>query len=143
MIIGEKVDLKDEGIAFAVQKAKCNAYMNWNGIRIDELTLDHGVVSMALMDEQKNHHGAAHGGALYTLADALAGVLARADGRNYVTLDADVHYLRAVSSGRITAEGRVVRRGRTSVLTDIILKDDNGKELTKATITMFCVEGRQ
>jgi acyl-CoA thioesterase len=72
--------------------------------------------------------------------DTTAGATARADGRKYVTLNASVNYLRSGRSGRITAVGRLVRRGRSVTVVDVSVTDEAGKLLTTGTLTMFCVD---
>ena len=138
-IIEKDINMEDPGIAFAMDQAAKNSYMIFNGIEVEQLTVDHCIVSMKLRDEQKNPHGTAHGGVLYTIADTVAGLLSRADGRQYMTLDGEIHYLRAASSGKIYGEGIIVRRGRTTVVMDVSIKDEVGKELCRTTITMFCI----
>ena len=69
---------------------------------------------------------------------ALAAAKA-ADGRNYSTLDANIHYLRNVREGTIIAEASMIRRGRTSVLIEVKIRSGEGRELTRVTVTMFCI----
>lgn len=134
-----KIDLSNPKIAFAVELMNNNPFMQWNGIEITELDENHCVSRLDLRHEQTNPNGYAHGGLLFTIADVTASALARADGRNYSTLDSDIHYLSNVKEGRITAESTVVRRGRTSVVTDTVIRSGSGKDLARVTVTMFCI----
>ena len=106
---------------------------------MDELDENHCLCHVELSHEQTNPNGLAHGGLLFTMADAAASALARADGRNYSTLDANIHYLRNVKGGTIYAEASVIRRGRTSVLIEVSIRSGEGRELTRVTVTMFCI----
>ncbi|MCD7929274.1 MAG: PaaI family thioesterase [Clostridiales bacterium] len=58
-----------------------------------------------------NPYGIVHGGLLYTMADMVAGATARQHGRHPVTLDSNMHFLRNVTSGVLTARAEVVRAG--------------------------------
>ena len=107
----KKIDLSNPGIAFSMRLVENNPFMQWNNIEMDELDVNHCLCHVQLRHEQTNPNGLAHGGLLFTMADAAASALARADGRNYSTLDANIHYLRNVKGGTIYAEASVIRRG--------------------------------
>jgi acyl-CoA thioesterase len=133
------IDLNDPNIAFSMKMVETNPFMQWNGIVVEELDVDHCICSMELRPEQTNPNGYAHGGVLFTIADVTASALARADGRNYSTLDSDVHFLRNVKKGRIIGEASIIRRGKTSVVVDTVIRAEDGKELVRVTVTMFCI----
>ena len=60
--------------------------------------------------------------------------------RKYVTLDGSIHYLRGTVGGaRLTADGRVVKRGKTTVIVDVDIRDDEGNLIATGTVTMFCI----
>ena len=134
-----KIDLTDPGIAYAMRQTERNPFSKHNGIRWEEVTRDVCRASLVLQDWQKNPHGTAHGGLLFTLADAICGVLARADGREYVTLDASIHYLRNIKNGCICGEGTMIRRGKSSAVMEVILRDEEKREMIRMTVTMFCI----
>lgn len=133
------IDLNDPNIAFSMKMVEINPFMQWNGIVVEALDVDHCICSMELRPEQTNPNGYAHGGVLFTIADVTASALARADGRNYSTLDSDVHFLRNVKKGRIIGEASIIRRGKTSVVVDTVIRAEDGKELVRVTVTMFCI----
>ena len=133
------IDLNDPNIAFSMKMVETNPFMQWNGIVVEALDVDHCICSMELRPEQTNPNGYAHGGVLFTIADVTASALARADGRNYSTLDSDVHFLRNVKKGRITGEASIIRRGTTSVVVDTVIRAEDGKDLVRVTVTMFCI----
>lgn len=133
------IDLNDPNIAFSMKMVETNPFMQWNGIVVEALDVDHCICSMELRPEQTNPNGYAHGGVLFTIADVTASALARADGRNYSTLDSDVHFLRNVKKGRIIGEASIIRRGKTSVVVDTVIRAEDGKELVRVTVTMFCI----
>ena len=135
----KKIDMTDPGIAFSMRLVENNPFMQWNRIEVDELDVNHCLCHVQLRHEQTNPNGLAHGGLLFTMADVAASALARADGRNYSTLDANVHYLRNVKEGMVIAEAFIIRRGRTSVLIEVQIRSGEGRELTRVTVTMFCI----
>jgi len=59
------------------------------------------------------------------------------------TLDLQVNNLAAAASGKIIAEGRLIRMGRTIGLAEGTLKDENGRLLVQGTSKMFVLPGLQ
>ncbi len=114
-------------------------YLKHNGIVVDCIEKDHAVLYVEMRPELANPYGMAHGGLLFTLIDTTAGAAARTDGREYVTLNASVNYLRNTKSGRITADAHLVRRGKTATVVDVEVTDEKGTLLTTGTVTMFCL----
>lgn len=103
-----------------------NTFSNYNFMELEALEPDCAVYKMEIRPESRNPYGMAHGGALYTLADDAAGVAAHTDGRSYVTQHGSLNFLANQPSGVIRAVGRVLRRGRSTVLVDVkITNEDN------------------
>ncbi|MDR2891938.1 MAG: PaaI family thioesterase [Deltaproteobacteria bacterium] len=63
---------------------------------------------MHLDDRQKNHYGMAHGGALFTLADIAAGMLAKYLGYITVTLSANTTFFKPGMTPLIYAESEII-----------------------------------
>ena len=59
------------------------------------------------------------------------------------TLDLQVNNLAAAACGKIIAEGRLIRMGRTIGLAEGTLKDENGRLLVQGTSKMFVLPGLQ
>ena len=90
-------------------------YARLLGLELGEIS--EGVVSIHLKirDELRQNQGVVHGGAVASLIDTAAAfaVLTQLEINERVsTTDLTIHYLRPVSSGRLTARARIVRGGR-------------------------------
>lgn len=120
------------------QRAEKNPFPRYNHIRIGKIERDHVVLYVDAVSESLNAKGTVHGGLLFAMADFCGATTARTDGRSYTTLSAEAHYLKGVSGGRITAESRLVHRGKTTVLVEVDITDEQGALLFRASITMFC-----
>ena len=118
-----------------------NPFVQLLGIVIEEVGPDRSRLRLTIRPDSLNPHGLVHGGALFTLADNAAGCAASTDGRAYVTQGGDIHFLRVQSSGAVTAEARVVHRGRSTVLAEVSLTGDDGGLMATASFTYFCVDG--
>lgn len=92
---------------------------------------------MKLTPELTNPYEMAHGGLLYTMSGCCAGITARTDGRKYVTLDADFHYQCNTTSGMLTAQSRVIRRGNHVCVLQVIVTDEAQRVVTEGTFTMI------
>ena len=110
-----------------------NPFMQHNHMYITELGTECSEIRMEV------HPGQVHGGLLYSLADVVTGLTARADGRKYVTQSAHVNFIGNVSEGTIIAKGVLVRRGRSITIVRGIVTDANGKLLLETTVDMFCL----
>ena len=130
---------EEELLALVRERSLANPFPRYSQIEISVLEKDHVEVYVDLKPELKNYAGAAHGGLLFTMADYCASTTARTDGRKYVTLDAEAHYLKNVTKGRITARSKVIHRGRTSILVDVDIFSEDENLLFTSRITLFCV----
>lgn len=120
-----------------------NPFVQHNHIEIVQVGPDRALLRLVLREESLNPHGLVHGGALFTLADNAAGCAASSDGRAYVTQASDFHFLRTLASGTVFAEALVQHRGRSTVLVDVKLTDDEERLLAEAIFTFFCVDGSE
>ena len=116
-----------------------NPFMRHNHMQIERISTECSEISMEVHPDGLNIMGMIHGGLLYSLADVVTGLTARADGRKYVTQSAHVNFIGNVSQGRVTARGILVRRGRVITIVRGEVTDENGKLLADVTADMFCV----
>lgn len=126
----------------AICKEK-NAFSNYNRIYLESVEDGRAVYFMELRPENRNQYGMAHGGALYTLADDAAGTAAYSDGRNYVTQSGELHFLNNRTQGVLRAIGTVRHRGRSTVLVDVSVLDEDEALLATGQFTYFCVDAKR
>lgn len=115
-----------------------NNFMIRNGISVVEVSEEKAVLKSEINDDFLNPYGYVHGGLLFTLADCAAGMLARTDGRKYVTQTSTANFVANVKDGTIIAKASFVsRKKRISVVhveiywMDMLLAD--------FTFNMYCV----
>jgi acyl-CoA thioesterase len=98
-------------------------FAEWVGIKIDRLAESYCRLSLLLDDKCKNYTEGIHGGVLATIADTCMGGAVRSLGLQAVTAELTVNYLGKPSVGdELTAEGWIVHRGSTIILTVCIPK---------------------
>ncbi|MBR4471267.1 MAG: PaaI family thioesterase [Erysipelotrichaceae bacterium] len=88
-----------------------------------------------------NPYGMAHGGFLYTLCDNAAGLLGYSLGSYVVTMQSSINYISSVRNGEIlTIEAKAIHDGRSSKVCELVVCNEKGTLICKATFTMFVVK---
>ena len=93
---------------------------------------------MAWRTDRCTAGGTLHGGALMALADttgAWCAYLHLPSGASTTTVESKTNLLRAVRFGRVTATARPLHAGRTFVVVDTELHDDDGRLVARTTQT--------
>ena len=104
------------------------------------------VLAMKVGKKFHNPMGTLHGGIMTDLADAGMGVAIMSllgDGESFTTLELKMNFLRPVYEGELTAESRVVHKGRTVALVESIWKNNEGKEVARASATQMVLYSKQ
>lgn len=118
-----------------------NYFMIHSGIRCTDIGPDFASFAGDLTPSCLNPYGAAHGGFLFTMADCCTGCAAHSDGRHYVTLTSSLNFMRMAQQGTVVANARVVKRGKTVVVTECTI-ECNGQELANGSFTFFCLDAK-
>lgn len=101
-------------------------------------------VEMEALPEHGNPMGTVQGGILTALADlAMGGAFAHglADGESFTTLEIKINFLKPVWTGRLRAEARVIKRGRTVGLVECDVKNGDGQLVARASSTCLVLRG--
>ncbi len=104
------------------------------------------VVSAEPGAHQLNPHGTVHGGLAATLLDSCMGLAIQSTlekGLGSTTLEFKVTFVRPITpqTGPITAEGKVLSRGRRVGAAEGRVTDGNGRLLVHGTTTCLIFEG--
>src|SRR5688500_9964587 len=99
-------------------------------------------ISFELKDFMFNPQGGLHGGVTAFVLDISMGHLLRRKSGPGTTVEIKVQYLKAAKSGRVTAIGRFLRRGRNLSYLQAELVDDKGEMIAFATSTWMAVKER-
>ena len=86
-----------------------------------------------------------HGGALITLADTLGAICAFLNlrpGESTSTIESKTNFFRAVRSGHVEAVTKPLHVGRTTVVVQTDLRDDQGKRVAQVTQTQAVLAPR-
>lgn len=83
-----------------------------------------------------------HGGILAVLLDTAMGTLANskcAEGFDAVTTNLTIHYLTVATEETITAEAKIIRQGRHTMVIEGNIHETGGKHIATATGSFFIV----
>ncbi len=102
------------------------------------------VFEMVAGPQHANPMGTLHGGILCDLADAAMGIAWATElreGESFTTLELKINFLRPVWNARLTAEARVVQRGRTVGLVECDVFDEARRLVARASSTCLTLAG--
>ena len=108
-----------------------------NGMVIDAIGDGTSACSMVISERHRNANGGVMGGAIFTLADFAFAVATNNVHRPTVALQVSINYLNPPRGGRLTAQARRVKDGRTTCLYEVDVTDDQGRHIARFTGTGF------
>jgi len=121
-------------------------YYSLLGLKICELGNGYSRVEMEVQEKLMNPFGSVHGGAYASLIDAAAYWAAYCDqdaDAGYTSLDLSVTNLSMTRSGKLIAEGKAIKEGRSMCLCEVTVRDDAGKLVAHGTSKLLILKGRQ
>jgi uncharacterized protein (TIGR00369 family) len=114
------------------------------GIEIDSATPEAVTGRLPWAPERCTAGGILHGGALMTLADSLGALCAflnLPEGATTSTIESKSNFFRGVREGAVHATSRVLHAGRTTIVVQTDLRDDDGRLVAQATQTQAVLAG--
>lgn len=127
--------------AYIREMYRYNSFMNKFGVEIGEITCGSAEVSIKL-DPMKhfNHRGICHGGVLTALADSVLGVTGASVGASVATLNFSMNFIKNVhSEERIFVKSTIRHHGRTTMVIEADMRDENNHLMATVLTTMFIV----
>lgn len=108
------------------------------GLQVMEATEGTALVMLDATPDNANSRGEVHGGAIATMLDAALANAARSvlpEGAATTTVSLSVNYL-SPGASRLTARGRVVRKGRSLISAEASVEDAAGHAVAQAIGTL-------
>lgn len=112
------------------------------GLTILEVTPDGGRAELSIKDELLQPWGIVHGGVYCSIIESLASVSAHVwlteagDGGTVVGVNNNTDFLRAISSGTVTAVSTPIHRGRRQQLWLITITDENDRMVARGQVRL-------
>jgi uncharacterized protein (TIGR00369 family) len=101
------------------------------------------VVRMPVRARHRQMHGVVHGGILAALADTAAGIacyMMLPRGTRLSTIEMKINYLEPVVEGSLSAEARVLRKGRRTAVVACDIRDHRTRLVATSLLT-FSIGG--
>ena len=114
-----------------------------NGMTVTEVRPGYGEGVLKVGPTVLNPHGTVHGGALYTLADTVAGTAACPPGFTCVTVNSSMEFLRPASGSAIRCVATPKKEGRTLSVMQVVLTNEAGQEVATGTFTFYLIERKK
>ena len=108
------------------------------GFEAKDIADGRATVVLAAGPQHANPMGTLHGGILCDIADAAMGIAfasTLAPDESFTTVELKINFFRPVWTGRLLAEAKVVRRGKTMGYVECEIVDDTGRLVAKAAST--------
>jgi uncharacterized protein (TIGR00369 family) len=115
------------------------------GFRLVRYEPGKAVFEMVAGPQHANPMGTLHGGILCDIADAAMGIAYSTElgeGESFTTLELKINFLKPVWNARLTAEARVVKRGRTIGLVECDVFDEGRSLVARASSTCLTLAGK-
>ncbi|MCV7298764.1 PaaI family thioesterase [Mycobacterium barrassiae] len=111
------------------------------GLEFVELTPDGGTARLRIDDKLLQPWGIVHGGVYCAVVESLASVsgqlwLSEHGGGNVVGVNNNTDFLRAISSGTVTAVSTPIHRGRSQQLWLITITDENERVVARGQVRL-------
>jgi uncharacterized protein (TIGR00369 family) len=142
----ESLLINDEYVRRLEQLVLDASYPRLIGMTLADIGIDRATILLDI-DPQRHYQpfGIVHGGVLATLIDTAtfwAAFMRQPGNTGLVNIDLKLNYLQPAAAGRLTAEGRCIRPGRTLSYTEAHIYDERGELLAHGTSTLMALPGR-
>ena len=115
-----------------------DAFSQWLGIEILEITEGFCKLKMTVRDEMTNGFNIAHGGIAYSLADSCLAFAANADGIQAVSIETSISHTKKVASGDILiATSKEMNKSSKTALYYITITNQDNLEVAHFKGTVY------
>ena len=127
-----------------LKKFKYTPFAQNLGMKIVKLKPGYAELSLAYQKRLCQPYGFMHGGVIAALADTAAATsihtLLKPEDK-MVSIELKINYIAPVTKGKIFAGSKVIHLGRKTAVTDVDIKDSQGKLCAKSIVTYMLFPG--
>lgn len=121
-----------------------NTLMNALGIEFTSIEKGKVIATMPVDERTYQPRGLLHGGASVALAESVASVggyeMVDKETEAVVGMEINANHIRSKKSGTVTAVGTVLHRGRTTMVWDIKITDEEGRLICVSRCTLAVIK---
>ncbi len=116
-----------------------NGFLNYNNIEILESDNDICKVKLNITKNSLNPYNIVHGGLTFSLGDTTMGVMCHKLGKNVVTLNANINYLKPGVGKYLLATSKVIKMGNTTCVLSCDITDDKNNLVATMNGTYYVI----
>jgi uncharacterized protein (TIGR00369 family) len=135
----------DDYINKLIEMVNTSPYPRHLRMQLVSISVDEAVVKLKTEQCHLQPFGIVHGGVLATLVDTAtfwSVFLRLPEDAGLVNIDLKLNYLKSISTGLMTAQGRCIRAGRTINYAEASVKDKEGNLIAHGTSTLMVLPGK-
>lgn len=121
-----------------------NTLIHALGIEVTELGKGHVTATMPVDERTRQPFGLLHGGASVALAETVASIgafeLVDQEKQAVVGLEINANHIRAKKDGVVTAAATVLHQGKSTMVWDIKITDEEGELVCVSRCTMAVIQ---
>ncbi|MCX5856149.1 MAG: PaaI family thioesterase [Deltaproteobacteria bacterium] len=121
-----------------------NPFLDFFKITLEDLQDGYARFRMPVRPEYMQGAGFMQGGVIVAMADeaiAHAIMTVLEPGTGITTIELKSNFLAPVRDGELTADARVFKKGRTLIIGDCLVKNDNGRDVLRCAATFLSFSG--
>jgi uncharacterized protein (TIGR00369 family) len=125
---------------FQAGEKNLNPYLDYFEITLEEVREGYARFRMPVLREYMQGAGFLQGGLIVALADeaiAHAAMTVLEPAFGITTVELKCNFLASVTKGELIAEASIFKKGRTLIIGDCLVKDENGKNVLRCTATFL------
>jgi uncharacterized protein (TIGR00369 family) len=135
----------DDYINKLIEIVNTSPYPRHLRMQLVSISVDQAMVKLKTEQCHLQPFGIVHGGVLATLIDTAtfwSVFLRLPEDAGLVNIDLKLNYLKSISTGLMTAEGRCIRAGRSINYAEASIKDKEGNLIAHGTSTLMVLPGK-
>lgn len=118
-------------------------YLQSNDMKVTELERGYAKVEMDIDDNIFNIHGFVHGGAVFSLADSVAGAASFTTGRDSVTLTGNINFMKPGTGKKLIGIANEIQAGKTIGVYEVFIFNEENDMLSRATFTYYFLDKKR
>ena len=133
-----RTELSKSDLERAAERLRHSNPVNHFGFQLTKAERGRVIFRMPVLELHKQVHRVVHGGVMAMLADTAGGFasfLAAPPGSRVATIEMKINFLEAVDHGEVKADARVLRVGKTTIVVDCDVTDQDRRLVAKALMT--------
>jgi 1,4-dihydroxy-2-naphthoyl-CoA hydrolase len=127
-----------------MEQLRKNTLLETLGIEFVEISAGKVVATMPVDERTRQPFGVLHGGASVALAETVASFgayeLVDKEKEIVVGLEINANHIKSVREGKVTATGTVLHRGKTTMVWDVKIVDEQGRLVCVSRCTIAVLQ---